>query len=352
MAALGADLRKHVALQPADLVPDGLISPADAAALRPVTDTFRMRITPQMRTAITRADDGVGLQFVPDRRELHVLPSELTDPIGDGAHSPTKGITHRYPDRVIFHVTQVCEVYCRFCFRREVVGENGVLPAGDVAAALDYIRRTPAINEVILTGGDPLSLSPRRLSEITTALAAIPHVGLMRIHTRVPVVAPNRITPEMIAALTAPGLQTWLVLHTNHPQEFIPEAVAALDLLRTAGVPLLSQSVLLRGLNDSVAVLKSLFTTLLRLGVKPYYLHHCDLARGTSHYRTTIAAGRALMRALRGQISGSALPTYVLDIPGGFGKVPITADYFDGGADGRWQVTDPNGGTHIYHDPE
>ncbi|WP_085786859.1 lysine-2,3-aminomutase-like protein [Ketogulonicigenium robustum] len=338
---------------PADLVARGLLDTPDVQALTPVTETFRMRITPQMLAAIGAPDDKIARQFIPDQRELTIRPEELADPIGDAAHAPAPGITHRYPDRVIFHVTQLCEVYCRFCFRREVVGDSGVLPPDKVAAALDYIRATPAIHEVILTGGDPLSLSPRRIAALTDALAAIPHVRLLRIHTRVPVVAPERISAEMLKALQRDSLTTWIVLHTNHAQELVPAAESAIGSIIGAGIPMLSQSVLLRGVNDDVDTLQGLFTSLLRLGVKPYYLHHCDLARGTSHFRTTIAAGRALMAALRGRISGTALPTYVLDIPGGFGKVPINADYFvPSDSTGTWQVQDPQGRWHIYQDPE
>lgn len=337
------------ALTVADLVADGLAATADAAVLRRVTQDFRMRLTPEMREASANSA-GVARQFVPSAAELIERPEDLLDPIGDEAHAPVPGLTHRYPDRVILHVTKTCEVYCRFCFRRETVGETGHLPADQLEAALGYIAQTPAIHEVILTGGDPLVLSPRRISALMARLAEMAHVGVVRLHTRVPVVAPDRISPALIAALRLHP-STWVVVHTNHADELTPQAQAAVARLADAGLPLLSQTVLLRGVNDSADTLESLFRALIRLRVKPYYLHHCDLARGAGHFRTTIPEGQAIMAALRGRMSGTALPTYVLDIPGGFGKVPIGPDYLT--QDGpHWQVTDPNGRQHDYADPE
>lgn len=335
-----------------DLAGAGLVARADLPALAPVADEFRIRLSAEMQGAIAAVDDPVARQFLPDRAELVTRPEELLDPIGDEAHSPAPGLTHRYPDRVILHITKTCDVYCRFCFRRETVGETGALPPEDLAQALEYIAATPAIREVVLTGGDPLTLSSRRLAEVIARLNAIAHLTQIRIHSRVPVVAPHRITPALVDALRSARPALWLVLHTNHAQELTPEARAAIARLVDAGVPMLSQSVLLRGVNDTPAALEALFTTLTALRVKPYYLHHCDLARGTSHFRTTIEAGRALMAALRGKVSGTSLPTYVLDIPGGYGKVPITADHFEQVTRGLWRVTDWKGRLHDYSDPE
>ena len=333
-----------------DLIEAGL-APADRAdGLQQVAEAFRIRVSPEMQAAMIDADDAIARQFLPDTAELTIRPEELYDPIGDITYSPTPGLTHRYPDRVILAATHTCEVYCRFCFRREAVGEEGALPEADLEAALAYIAATPAIWEVILTGGDPLVLSPRRLSALMQRLSAIPHVEIVRFHTRVPVVAPARITDDMIAALRARPT-TYLVLHTNHAQEVTPAAQAALKRLADAGIPLLSQTVLLKGINDSAATLESLFRTLLRHRVTPYYLHHCDLARGTSHFRTTIAAGQAIMAQLRGRLSGIGLPTYVLDIPGGFGKVPIGPGYVQPTGD-AYQITDWQGRRHAYRDPD
>ncbi|WP_406721356.1 lysine-2,3-aminomutase-like protein [Thioclava litoralis] len=337
----------HALTTPDDLATAGL-STEDPVLLSRVAQEFRIRITPEMQMR----DQAITAQFVPSGAELTTLPEELTDPIGDDAHSPVKGLTHRYPDRVILHITKTCDVYCRFCFRRETVGETGPLPAPDLDAALEYIAATQAIREVVLTGGDPLTLSPRRLRDVLSRLDVLPHLAMVRFHTRVPVVAPERITPELTQLIADLRLAPWMVLHTNHAAELTPNARAALARLVDAGIPVISQSVLLRGVNDSAEALAELFTTLSALRVKPYYLHHCDLARGTSHFRTTIDEGRALMRALRGRISGHCLPTYVLDIPGGHGKVPISAEYFAQQSTGHWKVTDWQGRIHDYLDPK
>ncbi len=330
-----------------DLVQHGFALPAQAQVLERVAQDFRLRITPEMLEAATSA--GVARQFVPSADELLVRPEDMADPIGDDVHAPVPGLTHRYPDRAILHVTKTCEVYCRFCFRRETVGDTGHLPPDALDRALNHIAATPAIWEVILTGGDPLVLSPRRIADLLRRLEAIAHVQVVRLHTRVPVVAPQRINDALLAALDS-RLAVWVVVHTNHADELTPNAAAALQRLVRAGIPLLSQSVLLRGVNDNVAALEDLFRALIRLRVKPYYLHHCDMARGAGHFRTTIAQGQALMAALRGRLSGTCLPTYVLDIPGGHGKVPIGPGYVQ--ADGAaWVVTDPQGKQHTYTDP-
>lgn len=328
-----------------DLQDAGLIETV-TPELEAVADTFRIRMTAAMHAA---DDPGVAAQFVPTAAELLVRPEELHDPIGDDAFSPVPGLTHRYPDRVILHATRTCEVYCRFCFRREAVGEDGALTEAELDAVCAYLAGQPAIREVILTGGDPMILSPRRLTGLLDRLARIPHVDVIRFHTRVPVVAPHRIDDRLLAALR--GHTVFVVVHTNHPAELTAEARAALARLADAGVPLLSQSVLLRGINDDSAVLADLFRALIRNRVKPYYLHHCDLARGTSHFRTTIAAGQRIMADLRGALSGIAIPTYVLDIPGGHGKVPLTPAYARDLGDGRWQITDWRGACHEYRDP-
>ena len=330
----------------ADLTRAGVIAPEAAPALAPVAEAFRIRLTPAMADLV--AVPGVAAQFVPTLAEAVIRDEERHDPIGDHRFSPAPGLTHRYPDRVILAVTQACDVYCRFCFRRETVGASGVLPEGDLAQALDYIAATPAIREVILTGGDPLSLSPRRLGAVLDRLAAIPHLDMLRLHSRVPVVAPDRMEDAMIAALER-DIAVHLVIHTNHPAELTEAACAAFRRLSRAGVAMFSQSVLLRGVNDEADVLEALFRKLLKHRVKPYYLHHCDLARGTSHFRTTIAEGRALMAELKRRLSGLALPHYVLDIPGGAGKVPLTPAYAVAEAE-DWTITDRLGGQHRYLD--
>jgi lysine 2,3-aminomutase len=336
---------------PAALAEAGLLTAADADALAPVAARYAVAVTP---TLVKALQDGAGLglsrQFLPDSRELTLYPHEREDPIGDGPHSPVPGIVHRYPDRLLLKLVAVCAVYCRFCFRREMVGPGkDALSAEEIEAALAYIAANPTLWEVILTGGDPLVVSPRRLQALKSRLDGIAHLGVLRIHTRVPVVAPERITPELIAALTG-RLPVHVLLHANHAEEFGPAARQAIAALVDAGIPLFGQSVLLRGVNDSVAALTDLFRTMVSLRVKPHYLHHSDLAPGTSHFRLSLAEGMALMRALRGPVSGLALPTYMLDIPGGYGKVPVSADYVASDGQGGWWITDPNGKRHAYRD--
>jgi lysine 2,3-aminomutase len=332
------------------LIEAGLAAAEDRHALGAVAAEFAVAITPAVAGLIerTNAHDPIAAQYLPDVRELTTLEEELHDPIGDDAHRPVKGLVHRYPDRVLLKLSAACAVYCRFCFRREMIGPGSdALSGEELAAALAYIESTPSVWEVILTGGDPLVLSPRRLGAILEKLRAIGHVAVVRIHTRVPVADPARITPALIAALrTFPSL--WLAVHANHAREFTAEAQAALAALTDAGVPLLGQSVLLRGINDEAATLESLFRTMVKLRIKPYYLHHPDLARGTSHFRVSLAEGQALMKSLRGRLSGAALPSYVLDIPGGYGKVPVGPSYVQRTTDATYRVEDPNGGLHAY----
>jgi lysine 2,3-aminomutase len=289
--------------------------------------------------------DPIAQQFVPDERELESHPEERADPIGDEAHSPVSGVVHRYPDRVLLKVVNACAVYCRFCFRREMVGPgHGALTGRALAAALDYIARTPEIWEVILTGGDPLLLPPRRLKDVVTRLAAIDHVKVIRLHTRIPVAAPERVTPALVRALRS-AKATFMVVHANHPRELTDEARVACARVIDAGVPMLSQSVLLRGVNDDAETLGALMRALVECRIKPYYLHHADLAPGIAHLRTSIAEGQDLMRALHGRYSGLCQPHYVLDIPGGHGKSPIGPIYL--GADGT-EITDFKGARHAY----
>jgi lysine 2,3-aminomutase len=334
----------------ADLARESLIG-ADAAAdpaLAAVAARYAIAITPDVRDTIDGADpaDPVARQYVPDAREGHSAAGENADPIGDDAHSPVKGVVHRYKDRALLKPTHACAVYCRFCFRREMVGPGGAaLDAAQTQAALAYIRATPAIREVILTGGDPLVLSPRRLGELLAELAAIAHVDWLRIHSRVPVADPARVTDALAAALKQ-RKAVWLAVHANHANEFSPAAVAACAKLADAGIPLVGQTVLLKGVNDSADALDALFRTMTKHRIKPYYLHHADKAPGTAHLRTDLATGQSLMRALRGRLSGLAQPVYVLDIPGGAGKVPVGPSYL--GADGA--LADPSGRIHRYAD--
>ena len=327
---------------PAELVEAGLVAPEDLIGIEAVAERYAIAISPAMAALIDRADanDPIARQFVPDAAELNVKPEERADPIGDLAHSPVEGIVHRYPDRVLLKAVHVCPVYCRFCFRREMVGPQGLgtLSPDAMDKAFAYIADRPEIWEVILTGGDPLVLSPRRLTEIMQRLSAIDHVKIVRFHTRVPVVEPERIDADLIAALKASSKTAYVALHANHPRELTPAARAACARIIDAGIPMVSQSVLLRGVNDNVETLSALMRAFVECRIKPYDLHHGDLAPGTSHFRTSIAEGQALMRALRGRVSGLAQPSYVLDIPGGYGKVPVGPNYV-----GEDAVEDING---------
>ncbi len=329
------------------LVEAQLIKPQRLAALNNVASRYAVAITPAVLDLIDTADphDPIARQFVPDERELESHPEENADPIGDDAHSPVPGVVHRYPDRVLLKLVNVCALYCRFCFRREMVGPGrGALTGAALTAALDYIARTPQIWEVILTGGDPLLLPPRRLRDVMTRLTAIEHVKVIRLHSRIPVVAPERITPALLRALRSVKA-TFMVLHANHPRELSDEARAACARMIDAGIPMLSQSVLLRGVNDDAETLGALMRALVECRIKPYYLHHADLASGTAHLRTSIVEGQALMRALHGRYSGLCQPQYVLDIPGGHGKSPIGPSYLS--AEGN-QITDFKGARHLY----
>ncbi|ABA04902.1 L-lysine 2,3-aminomutase [Nitrobacter winogradskyi Nb-255] len=348
--------------RPEDLIAHGLAPAAALADLEKVAARYAIAITPEVANLIDPADpdDPIARQYLPSADELAAQAYERADPIGDHARSPVDGIVHRYPDRVLLKLVHVCAVYCRFCFRREMVGpaKETALSKSATAAALDYIRSHPEVWEVILTGGDPLMLSPRRLAEIMAELAAIDHVRIVRIHTRVPVADPARVTDEMAAALRTDGATTWLALHANHPRELTAAARAACARIIDAGIPMVSQSVLLRGVNDDAATLEALMRAFVQCRIKPYYLHHGDLAPGTAHLRTTLEQGQALMRELRGRVSGLCQPDYVLDIPGGYGKSPVgpgymsPSDLISGAGEHRpelhYLITDYCGGVHLY----
>jgi lysine 2,3-aminomutase len=336
-----------------DLADAGLISRARAADIGEVGSRYAVAVTPAMAALIdpSDAEDPVARQFIPDAHELRRLPQEDADPIGDVLKSPVPGIVHRYPDRVLLKIVNVCPVYCRFCFRREMVGpgKSPALSDAELLGALDYVRGNPQIWEVILTGGDPLILSPRRIADVTAALGEIAHVKIIRWHSRVPVVAPERITEALVAALRSSSKTVYVALHSNHPRELTGLARAACARLIDAGVSMVSQTVLLKGINDNVETLEALMRGFVETRVKPYYLHHGDLAPGTAHLRTSIVEGQALMRALRGRISGLAMPTYVLDIPGAHGKVPIGPQYVEHAGDDV-VVSDSAGVGHVYTD--
>jgi lysine 2,3-aminomutase len=337
---------------PGELVDAGLAPASRLPELQRVAERYAVAITPAVAGLIDRddPDDPIARQFVPDLAELTVTKDERADPIGDLTHSPVEGIVHRYPDRVLLKAVHVCPVYCRFCFRREMVGPEGLgtLTLEQMDAAIGYIRAHTEIWEVILTGGDPLVLSARRLHEMMARLSDIAHVKVVRFHTRVPVVEPERVDEKLVAALKASGKATYLAVHANHPRELTEAARAAIGRMVDAGIVLLSQTVLLRGINDDPNTLAALMRGFVETRVRPYYLHHPDLAPGTSHFRVPVNEGQRLVSGLRGRISGLAQPTYVLDIPGGHGKAPIMAANIRSSGDGCYTVSDWRGGEHRY----
>jgi lysine 2,3-aminomutase len=341
------------------LAESGLVAREQLLALEPVAARYAVAVTETVAQLIDRSnpDDPIARQFIPSEEELITTPEERADPIGDEAHSPVPGIVHRHRDRVLFKLVHACPVYCRFCFRREMVGPEGETALSPQAfeAALVYIESHPEIWEVILTGGDPFILNARRAGEVSARLAAIPHVRIIRWHTRMPVVNPAHITNEFVASLIVPGATTIVALHANHPRELTAEARVACARLIDSGILMLSQTVLLRGVNDHVETLEALMHAFVEARIKPYYLHHADLAPGTSHFRVPIEEGQRLMRDLRARVSGVCVPHYVLDIPGGYAKVPLTSrDVEKTGTGyrlrdhaGRWHQYPPEGFSDI-----
>lgn len=344
----------HTPLRSIDaLIAQGLVAPADGERLEQVAARYAVSITPAMAALIAPGDaaDPIARQFIPDAAELTTLPQELADPIGDAAHSPVEGVVHRYPDRALLKLVHACPVYCRFCFRREMVGPGGDALTGEkLDAALAYLSATPAIWEVVMTGGDPLILAARRIRDVARRLADIAHIKVARWHTRVPMVQPERVTADYARSLRVPGKASYIAIHANHPREFTPAACAALARLADAGHVLISQSVLLKGVNADVETLGALMRAFVENRVKPYYLHHPDLAPGTSHFWLSLAEGQALVKRLRGHLSGLCQPTYVLDIPGGAGKAPVGPAFLSGCETPGAAVLaeDRDGGLHLY----
>ncbi|MBE0533863.1 MAG: lysine-2,3-aminomutase-like protein [Rhodospirillales bacterium] len=321
-AAVSSTLRGVAELLEAGLLPD-----RNRPALEAAAAGHAVGLTPEMAALIDPGDpnDPIGRQFLPTAAELDRRPEEEDDPIGDNPRSPLKGLVHRYPDRVLLKPLHTCPVYCRFCFRRESVGPAGAgtLSEAELAAAFAYIAARPQVFELIVSGGDPFMLSARRMAAIAGAAGAIAHIGVMRWHTRVPLVDPGRVNARLIAAIRRFPGAVYVAVHANHPREFTPEGCGALARLAEAGIVLLSQSVLLKGINDDADVLEDLMRAFIANRVNPYYLHHLDRAPGTAHFRVPPARGQALMRTVSARLGDLAQPTYVLDLPGGHGKVPL-----------------------------
>jgi lysine 2,3-aminomutase len=313
-------------------------------------------ITPYYASLLDRdnPDDPLRLTVMTDEKEFHITPDEADDPLGENSHTPVPGLVHRYPDRVLFLITGFCAVYCRYCTRSRMVGNKGGEYTFDVRqwdAALNYIRNTPEIRDVLISGGDPLTLNDDKLEYLLSNLRAIPHVEMIRIGSKVPAVLPQRITPELTRMLQKYH-PFWLSIHFTHPDELTPEVKAACERLANAGIPLGSQTVLLKGVNDSVETMKTLVQGLLKIRVRPYYLYQCDPVRGTSHFRTTVDKGLEIIRGLRGHTTGYAVPTYVIDAPGGGGKIPLLPDYLAGRDGDDVLLRNYENKIYRYHDSE
>lgn len=305
------------------------LTDSERAALQQLDHRMPVGLTPYYASLIDGEDPACPIRKtkIPRLDELHLAPGEISDPLGEDAHRPVPGVIHTYPDKALLLVTDFCATYCRYCTRGRMVGRGDYVPDAAVwDQALDYIARTPAIRDVLLTGGDPLILSDEKLASLLTRLRTIPHVEFLRIGTKVPAVLPQRITPELVALLKQ-FHPLFMSLHFVHPRELTPEASAACERLADAGIPLGGQMVLLKGVNDDPETMKALVLGQLRCRVKPYYLHQCDAIEGSEHFRTPVRKGIELLQALHGHTTGYAVPHFMIDAPGGGGKVPMAPDY-------------------------
>ncbi len=336
-----ADLARLIRLTPEEI--EGLTA----------SHKFRVDITPYFASLIDPDDPRcpVRRQVIPLGRELRAFDGMMTDSLAEDKHSPVPGLVHRYPDRVLMLVTTQCASYCRYCTRSRIVGNpHETFSKSDFDAQLDYLRRTPQVRDVLLSGGDPLTLAPRTLEYILSSLRAIEHIEIIRIGSRVPVFLPQRITDEFCAMLRRYH-PLWLNIHVNHPKEITPELSRALEKLAFAGVPLGNQSVLLAGINDSVNIQRELVHKLVKNRVRPYYLYQCDLVKGAGHFRTTVARGIEIIEGLRGHTSGYAVPTYVVDAPGGGGKIPVMPQYLISQSPGKVVLRNYEGYITTYDEP-
>ncbi|MCL2702043.1 MAG: lysine 2,3-aminomutase [Defluviitaleaceae bacterium] len=315
--------------------------------------TMRMAVTPYYLSLIDPNDphDPIRKQAIPLEAELRAAPAEMEDPLSEDTDAPVKGLTHRYPDRALLLITDQCAMYCRHCTRRRFAGQSdAVLPSEQIDNAIDYIAKTPEIRDVVLSGGDALLLTEDRLEYIMKRLRDIPHVEIIRIGSRLPVVMPSRVTPELVGMLKKYH-PVWLNTHFNHPSEITAESAEACRLIADAGIPLGNQSVLLAGVNDCAHVMKKLVHELVKIRVRPYYIYQCDLSRGLEHFRTPVAKGIEIVEALRGHTSGYAVPTYVVDAPGGGGKIPVAPQYLISQSAGKTILRNYEGVICAYTEP-
>ena len=335
-----------------DLICHGLIDTGSGQELAPVVANYKLAISADLLDLIDKSDpqDPIYRQFVPDIRELNAKPHEIFDPIGDNAHTPVKGLVHRYSDRVLLKLTNNCPIYCRFCFRREMVGkpQSGILNDNELSKIAEYLKSHSEIKEVILTGGDPLILPPNYLLKISLILRDIPSVEKLRVHSRVLCAVPKLINKKLIEVLAQSQKQIRIALHINHANEISATAEEKARLLLDNNIELLSQSVLLVGVNDNAEVLARLYNKFAQIGIKPYYLHHPDLARGTSHFQLDFEAGMAIFAQLGKLLPKNKMPRYVIDIPSGFGKVDVNSDNITLLSDDTYQIEDRFGARHAY----
>ena len=330
------------------------LTPEEEEGVRKSLETLRMAITPYYLSLIDpeNPNDPVRRQCIPTAAETHISPADLLDPLHEDEDSPTPGLTHRYPDRVLFLITDMCSMYCRHCTRRRFAGQKDCESTSDrIEKALAYIEKTECVRDVLLSGGDALMVGDEKLEYIIKRLRAIPHVEIVRIGSRTPVVCPQRITPELCAMLKKYH-PVWLNTHFNHPNEVTPEAVRACEMLADAGVPLGNQSVLLRGVNDCVHVMRELVHLLVKMRVRPYYIYQCDLSQGLEHFRTPVSKGIEIIEGLRGHTSGFCVPTFVVDAPGGGGKTPVMPQYVISQAPGKVVLRNFEGVITTYTEPE
>ncbi len=325
----------------------------EISSINSVLEQFRMAITPYYLTLINPENktDPVRLQAVPSINELSIGVHDLDDPLFEDGDSVVPGLTHRYPDRVLFLITDMCSMYCRHCTRRRFAGQqDSGYKLDNVDKAIEYIKNHKAVNDVLLSGGDALLVSDSRLEYIISELRKIEHVGVIRIGSRTPVVMPQRITPELVSMLKKYH-PIWFNTHFNHSKEITTEAVHAVELLANAGIPVGNQSVLLKGVNDCVNIMKNLVKRLIEIRVRPYYIYQCDLSKGIAHFRTPVSKGIEIIEGLRGHISGIAVPTFVVDAPGGGGKIPVMPNYVISQAPGKTILRNYEGMITTYYGP-
>lgn len=329
------------------------LTPQEEKGIEGCGDKLTMSIPPYFASLIDPEDPNcpIRLQSIPRGDELVVSKEELSDPCGEDANSPVHGLVHRYPDRVLFLVNEMCSMYCRYCTRSRMVGDGSrTLNTQTYDKAFEYIRSHKEIRDVLISGGDPLMLSSRMLEHIIKTVKEIPHVEFVRIGTRVPVTLPQRVTSELVTMLKKYS-PLWMSIHFNHPKEITKRVKFACDLLADSGIPMGSQTVLLKGVNDSPKIMKKLMHELLKIRVRPYYIYQCDPIYGSKHFRTPVSVGINIMEHLRGHTTGYAVPTYVIDGPGGGGKIPVTSDYVVSRENGRYVLRNYAGKQFVYHDP-